>query len=41
MLFSFDTGNGFCAVLLDLSKAFDFVDKKNFTRPVRILWTKE
>ena len=27
-LFSFDKGNAFCTVLLDLSQAFDWVDRK-------------
>ena len=36
----FDKGEAACAVLLDLSKSFDSVDRKDFAKTTRMLWCK-
>ena len=39
-LTSFDKGNAVYAFLIDLSKAFDCLDRKTSFQQVRILWNK-
>ena len=37
---NFNKGDTVCAVFLDLSKAFDSVDKKNLTKEIGMIWCK-